>query len=181
MINWKALEKFIAPGKVVTLVIMIDGKEIGALSFNVDSLAYKEILEAVNHSAPVAVAEKKPELAKSNKKAEPAKKIETVESVIQVDDEFCERLVNDEYDDDVDEVAELDKIFIADKPMTREQIMAQDSKEPTNEQREQYEKEKQPDFSPQRGSVSAGPVKEPEPKKEPEKPAQQQMQLTDEW
>lgn len=48
MINWKELEKFIAPGKVVTLVIMVDGKEISALSFNVDTLAYKEILESVS-------------------------------------------------------------------------------------------------------------------------------------
>ena len=167
MINWKNLEKFIAPGKVVTLVMLIDGEEVGAFSFNVDSLAFKEALEAVSHLDPVKIAEKKTELAKSNKKAEPAKKIETVKSVIQVDDEFCERLVNDEYDDDVDEVAELDKIFIPDKPMTREQIMAQS--------------ELSTKIEPQRGSASSGPVKEPEPKKEPEKPAQQQMQLTDEW
>ena len=173
MINWKNLEKFIAPGKVVTLVMLIDGEEVGAFSFNVDSLAFKEALEAASHLDPVKVAEKKTELAKSNKKAEPAKKIETVESVIQVDDEFCERLVNDEYDDDVDEVAELDKIFITDKPMTREQIMMQSETAAQSELSTKVE--------PQRGSVSSGPVKELELKKEPEKPAQQQMQLTDEW
>lgn len=67
MINWKELEKFILPGKVVTLVIMVDGKEIGAFSFNVDSLAYKEILES-KAPEPVKIAEKDPE----KKEAKPA-------------------------------------------------------------------------------------------------------------
>ena len=61
MINWKNLEKFIAPGKVVTLVMLIDGEEVGAFSFNVDSLAFKEALEAASHLDPVKVAEKKSE------------------------------------------------------------------------------------------------------------------------
>lgn len=169
MINWKNLEKFIAPGKVVTLVMLIDGEEVGAFSFNVDSLAFKEALEAASHLDPVKVAEKKPEPAKSTKKADKTSKPEPE----PMDEE-------EEEDEDISEEEEkggeaIDKIFITDKPMTREQIMAQDSKEPTNEQREQYEKEKQSDFSPQRGSVSSGPVKEPE-KKEP-----QQIKLTDEW
>ena len=69
MINWKELEKFITPGRVMTLVIMIDGKEIGALSFNVDTLAYKAILETVKTTEPVKVAEKPIE-----KKSEPIKK-----------------------------------------------------------------------------------------------------------
>ena len=161
MINWKNLEKFIAPGKVVTLVMLIDGEEVGAFSFNVDSLAFKEALEAASHLDPVKVAEKKSEPAKSTKKADKTAKPEPE----PLDEE-------DEEDEDVSEEEEkggeaIDKIFIPDKPMTREQIMMQSETAAQSE--------------PQRGSVSSGPVKEPEPKKEPEKPAQQQMQLTDEW
>ena len=179
MINWKNLEKFIAPGKVVTLVLLVDGEEVGAFSFNVDSLAFKEALEAASHLDPVKVAEKKSEPVKSTKKAEPAKKVEKSEPEPMDEEE------NEDDGDDVDQVYEeakekfaptLEKL--ADKPMTREQIMAQDSKEPTNEEREQYEKEKQPDYSPQRGSVSSGPAKETEKKPEENK---NQLKLTDEW
>ena len=160
MINWKNLEKFIAPGKVVTLVMLIDGEEVGAFSFNVDSLAFKEALEAASHLDPVKVAEKKSEPAKSAKKADKIAKPES------------EPLDEEDENEDVSEEEEkggeaIDKIFIPDKPMTREQIMMQSETAAQSE--------------PQRGSVSSGPVKEPEPKKEPEKPAQQQMQLTDEW
>ena len=149
MINWKNLEKFIAPGKVVTLVMLIDGEEVGAFSFNVDSLAFKEALEAASHLDPVKVADKKTEPAKSTKlKVEKAAKPTEAElSKIDIDPEPL-----DEEDDGVDEVAELDKIFIPDKPMTREQIMSQMDKVST-------ELEK--------------PVEQ--------KPPQQQMQLTDEW
>lgn len=77
MINWKELEKFIIPGKVCTLVIMIDGKEIGAFSFNIETLAYKESLEQTVKTTPVIaekVVEKKPEPAKTEvKKPEPKK------------------------------------------------------------------------------------------------------------
>jgi hypothetical protein len=164
MINWKNLEKFIAPGKVVTLVMLIDGEEVGAFSFNVDSLAFKEALEAASHLDPVKVAEKKSEPVTAaqkkfdkqadkalGKKSEPKPEPEPLDE--EEDDEDPEEILGDN---------DIDKVFVPDnKPMTREQIMAQSE--------------------PQRGSVSSGPVKEPETKKEPDKPAQQQMQLTDEW
>ena len=57
MINWKELEKFIAPGKICTLGVMVDGKEIGAFSFNIETLAYKEILETKDPE-PVKIADK---------------------------------------------------------------------------------------------------------------------------
>jgi hypothetical protein len=164
MINWKNLEKFIAPGKVVTLVMLIDGEEIGAFSFNVDSLAFKEALEAASHLDPVKVAEKKSEPVTSaqkkfdkqadkalGKKSEPKPEPEPLDE--EEDDEDPEEILGDN---------DIDKVFVPDnKPMTREQIMMQS--EPSTK------------VEPQRGSVSSGPVKEPE------KPAQQQMQLTDEW
>lgn len=87
MINWKELEKFIAPGKVMTLVIMIDGKEIGALSFNVDTLAFKAILETVSNADVIKIADKvtekpvekkvetkKPDTKKPDTKKEPVDK-----------------------------------------------------------------------------------------------------------
>lgn len=77
MINWKELEKFIAPGKVCTLVILVDGKEIGAFSFNIETLAYKQILENID-KIPVTIAEKpvekKVELAKQEQKKKPVDK-----------------------------------------------------------------------------------------------------------
>lgn len=82
MINWKELDKFLAPGKVMTLVVMIDGKEIGALSFNVDTLAYKAILETVSNADVIKIAdkpaekpvEKKVETNKPDPKIEAAQK-----------------------------------------------------------------------------------------------------------
>jgi len=171
MINWKNLEKFIAPGKVVTLVMLIDGEEVGAFSFNVDSLAFKEALEAASHLDPVKIAEKKIEPAKSAKKAEPAKTKPEPEPLDEEEEE--------DEDEDVSEEEEkggeaIDKIFITDnKPMTREQIMMQSETMAQSGSSTKVE--------PQRGSVSSGPAKESETKKEPDKPAQQQMQLTDEW
>ena len=182
MINWKELEKFIAPGKVVTLVMLIDGEEVGAFSFNVDSLAFKEALEAASHLDPVKVAEKKIEPAKSTKKAEVSKQPKpTVSDNMDMPDP---ELMDDEEeeedeDEDVSEEEEkggeaIDKIFITDnKPMTREQIMIQSETMAQSGSSTKVE--------PQRGSVSSGPAKESETKKEPDKPAQQQMQLTDEW
>jgi hypothetical protein len=76
-INWKELEKFTTvPGKVVTLVVMIDGIEQFALSFSMESLAFKEILEKIS-PAEVKIAEKekitekKPEAHKPAETAKP--------------------------------------------------------------------------------------------------------------
>jgi ribosomal protein L12E/L44/L45/RPP1/RPP2 len=148
MINWKKLEKFIAPGGVVTLVVLVDGEEIGAFSFNVDSLAFKEVLEAVK-AEPVKVADKP--------KPAPVKKAETFKSQPKPEPEPM-----DEEEPEEEENNDIDKVFVPEsKPMTREQIMMQSE---TAAQQE-----------PQ------GPAKEPEQIKAPDKPAQQQMQLTDEW
>jgi hypothetical protein len=155
MINWKNLEKFIAPGKVVTLVMLIDGEEVGAFSFNVDSLAFKEALEAASHLDPVKVAEKKSEPAKSTKKAEISKQTRVIPTD-NMDEPEPEPLDEEEDEEEEEDDNDVDKVFIPEtKPMTREQIMAQ--QEPQ------------------------GPAKEPEQIKVPDKPAQQQMQLTDEW
>lgn len=154
MINWKNLEKFIAPGKVVTLVLLIDGEEVGAFSFNVDSLAFKEALEAASHLDPVKVAEKKAEPAKSTKKAEPAKpkpEPEPLDEDEDEDDEDPEEILGDN---------DIDKVFVAEKKeepkpvtMTREQIMAQ------------------------AGTAAEKPVEKPA--EEPKKPIQ--PTLADEW
>lgn len=58
MINFKELEKFAALGKVATIVVMVDGKELFALSFTMDTLAYKEILEVAEKAEKVVIAEK---------------------------------------------------------------------------------------------------------------------------
>lgn len=188
MINWKNLEKFIAPGKVVTLVLLVDGEEVGAFSFNVDSLAFKEALEAASHLDPVKVAEKKSEPVtaaqkKFDKQADKAlgkTKSEPKPEPEPMDEEEDEEPEEDDND--------IDKVFIesekeakekfaptleklADKPMTREQIMAQSE--------------------PQGGSVSSGPTKVPAEVSANEhsgsKSAEQidkgpqQFKLTDEW
>jgi len=72
MINLNELEKVITAGKVVTLVIMVDGKELAAVSFTVDTVAFKEILETVVKT-PIKIAEK-PEEKPVEKKTEPIKK-----------------------------------------------------------------------------------------------------------
>jgi hypothetical protein len=126
MINWKNLEKFIAPGKVVTLVLLVDGEEVGAFSFNVDSLAFKEALEAASHLDPVKVAEKKSEPAKSTKKSEPAKKAEKPEPEPMDEEEPEEEDVDSDGVPAEPEHNDIDKVFVPEtKPMTREQIMAQ--------------------------------------------------------
>jgi hypothetical protein len=138
MINWKELEKFIAPGKVMTLVIMIDGKEVGALSFNVDTLAYKEILEVVKPAEPVIIAEKP--------KAEPAKTVTTakkstkakpapVKPVIEPEVEPKDDNDGDNVDTETGEIKEtvveaikepIEEVKVEeDVPLSREQIMAQ--------------------------------------------------------
>lgn len=58
MINFKELEKFATSGKVATIVVLVDGKELFALSFQMDTLAYKEILEDAKHIEKVAIPDK---------------------------------------------------------------------------------------------------------------------------
>lgn len=72
MINLDELQKVVTSGKVVTLVIMIDGKELAAISFTLDTVAFKEILETVI-KAPVTIAEKT--APDANKTASDTKKI----------------------------------------------------------------------------------------------------------
>jgi hypothetical protein len=143
MINWKELEKFVAPGKVVTLVIMVDGKELGALSFNVDTLAYKEILEVAKTVETFMIAdkpEKKTEPAKTTKKSAPVK--EKIEPEV-MDDDPEEEEEEIEEDDEVTEKAEVStpkdmikKDHIQSElstkepvKMTRDQIMAATAKD----------------------------------------------------
>ena len=164
MINWKELEKFIAPGKVCTLVVMVDGKEIGAFSFNIETLAYKESLESVSKIEPAEkiyipdkVAEAKPVTATKTTKGKETKHKHVAPVVDDNDDE------SPFIDEDTGEVIEEAKAEekIEEKPknqtisnaaperMTRDQIMnaseVPDRKEPTNAQREEYENFKQPE------------------------------------
>ena len=122
MINWKNLEKFIVPGKVVTLVLLVDGEEIGAFSFNVDSLAFKEALEAASHLDPVKVAEKKKEPIKAKEKV-------TVNIPKGTDLNKIEPEPLDEEEEDEEEEEDVDSDGVPAEPsksMTREQIMAAD-------------------------------------------------------
>lgn len=110
MINWKELEKFIAPGKVVTLVIVVDGNEIGALSFNVDTLAYKEILEVIKEKPAVVIADKPVSSPKKQdtKKAEAPKPISKPEPEPMDDD--LEEEEEEENEEDLDpKVDEVEK------------------------------------------------------------------------
>jgi hypothetical protein len=169
MINWKELEKFVAPGKVMTLVVMIDGKEIGAISFNVDSLAYKAALESMPAEA-VKIAEKaieKKEPVKEKEKIKPQKG--SVSTFKGKQEEAPEPEPMDEGGDGIEADKETGEIIeatasisdkvdmngnsnidpgISEKRLTREQIMASavpDSREPTNDEREAYERKGQPE------------------------------------
>lgn len=141
MINWKELEKFIAPGKVVTLVIMVDGKEISALSFNVDTLAYKEILESVSKVDTIAerihIPDKTPaQPASTGKGKTKGKPIEKAEPVIE-DDNDESPFIDKDTGEVIESVETKVKAKIEDKPknltisnaaperMTRDQIMAE--------------------------------------------------------
>ena len=146
MINWKELEKFIAPGKVCTLVVMVDGKEIGAFSFNIETLAYKEILETKDPE-PVKIADKvveaKPAVATKTTKGK-TKAVEPVkaEPVIEDDDDDESPFIDEDTGEVIEEnkteaVKEVVNNTIADSTsrnagktaeperMTRDQIMAQ--------------------------------------------------------
>jgi len=137
MINWKELEKFIAPGKVVTLVIMVDGKELGALSFNVDTLAYKAILESISNveTTPLRVNIADKPVEKSGKKE--TGKLNKPEPELMDEDE-PEEEEEEDTSDKVDEVKKADDFIKKaeetkqSKPLTREQIMAQ---EPVKEEK----------------------------------------------
>jgi len=129
MINWKELEKVIAPGKVMTLVIMIDGKEIGALSFNVDTLAYKAILETVKTTEPVKVAEKPIE-----KKSEPIKK----------DTKKADKNDKTGKHPEFNPIPATNENTKDEKPMTRESVLAADEpKVILEDKQEQIEEEKE--------------------------------------
>ena len=100
MINFNELEKAVTVGKVVTVVILVDGKELVAMSFKTDTVAFKEILEKVIAPAPV-IADKPKEV----KKTEPAKaKSKTVvsrpESEPMDDDEQEEEFPDEDVDSD---------------------------------------------------------------------------------
>jgi hypothetical protein len=131
MINWKELEKFIVPGKVCTLIILIDGKELCALSFNVDTLAYKTILESVSNIETIPerihIAEKPIE-----KKTEPIKKPEPIKKADKNDKtgkhpEFNPVPAHEE--------KHVNKI-IENAPMTRESVLIVDNPEEVEEEEE---------------------------------------------
>lgn len=135
MINWKELEKFIAPGKVMTLVIVVDGQEIGALSFNIDSLAYKAVLETVSHVQPVVIPDKP---KKAVEKEAPKKSEITVQKPkpepepMDDDEPEEEEEENEEVEDEshVDFTKqEIKKPVVEDipvkKPLTREAVLSQ--------------------------------------------------------
>lgn len=169
MINLNELEKVITAGKVVTLVIMIDGKELAAMSFTVDTVAFKEILETVVKKT-VTIAEKS-----VDKKVEPEKKTtksetkvlekktekfaETVTEIEKQEEEATgpDQWSNEEEEDDNDNDSGVDPKTGADKETGEIKETIPDSKEPTNAQREAYERELETRYEPQRGSVSAGP------------------------
>jgi len=178
MINWKELEKFITPGKVCTLVIMVDGKEIGAFSFNIETLAYKEILES-KPMDPVKVADKtviasdikkaedeRKESLKAKKGTKPAEKIEPEpldeEEEEEEDNPDLPDFNADEKTGEIKEEVNLpgNKTITNSTPerrLTRAEIMAQ-SEEATSTTMNAAP------IVPQRGSVSSGPTKEPEKK-----------------
>ena len=131
MINWKELEKFVAPGKVMTLVIMIDGVELGALSFSVDSLAYKDVLEKVSAVEGIKIADKASDKV-VDVKSNPAKKKTDSPPLSKTNPKLAEEVKKDtdpmpmdeggdgiEVDTDTGEIKPEEK-----KPLTRDQIMA---------------------------------------------------------
>jgi len=142
MINWKELEKFISPGKVCTLVIMVDGKEIGAFSFNIETLAYKESLEVPKPAAPVVVAEKPKETPKSSGKRSTVKS-QTVQPVKPEPESLDEEEVKEDDEEEVEEVKPTEsellqrrfdvtpkqaENIITSTPMTRANIMEEQTK-----------------------------------------------------
>lgn len=145
MINFKELEKFVTSGKVMTLVVMIDGKEIGALSFTLDTLAYKAIFETAKPPEPVLIADKKPEepsKTKTPKKAEPKPISKPEPEPLDEDDEEPEEEPEEEDDNNtLQSPSEESKRLLAqaealaakkngqaeaDKPFTRESILSEE-------------------------------------------------------
>jgi len=106
MINFKELDKFIMTGDIMTLVIMVDGKELGALSFKLDTLAFKAVLE-VAKTADVKIPDKikvtVTERATSNKKSDVPKETKPI-LTDNMDEPEPEPLDDDEspFIDDVD-------------------------------------------------------------------------------
>jgi hypothetical protein len=103
MINFKELDKFIMTGDIMTLVIMVDGKELGALSFKLDTLAFKAVLE-VAKTADVKIPDKiKTEPAKTTKKPDVPKETKPI-LTDNMDEPEPEPLDDDEspFIDDVD-------------------------------------------------------------------------------
>lgn len=156
MINWKELEKYINTDTVITVVIMANGKEIFALSFNANTIAYKEVLESAKQIEEVKIPDKVIE------KKQPAKKSTSKSTLVNIDpDPIDEEEEEEELEDDDNSVeppedADMIKRNAIGHPandsstkMTREQIMAQEEeKKPTLEQVKEFEDSKQPENLP---------------------------------
>lgn len=166
MINWKELEKFITPGKVCTLVMLIDGKEIGAFSFNIETLAYKEAFET-KEPEPVKVADKKI-IATEIKKAETERK-ESLKAKKATKPE--PEPMDDDQDDDNE--PEVDEETGEIKPTLEQVEQFEESKQPDHKEPEPEKKltraeimaqseppvvETKQVHVPQRGSSSSGPT-----------------------
>lgn len=76
MINFSELDKIVASGKTITIVVLADSKEVFAISFDSATLAYKHLLEAGAAVITAPVIKDKPD---SPKPSSAAKTEETAE------------------------------------------------------------------------------------------------------
>lgn len=107
MINFDELNKFIKKDSIITLVVMADGIEIGAVSFKSDTLAFKDVLKANSNINIATAIIDKPVSTPTNKVTNIVAKQETVTNVSTT--------IVDKSNTIKENV----------KPLTREQIMAQ--------------------------------------------------------
>lgn len=128
MINLKELEKVVTSGKVATVAIMIDGKELVAFSFTLDTIAFKEILEITKVVETINIPDKK---------VEPAKAVETTSAAQKSFDKKADKALGktitkkadkpepEPMDDDVNDYPEGDNEDDSEAPF-------EDKDDPTN-------------------------------------------------
>ena len=82
MVDFSKFSKFITDNSVVTVVILVDGEEVGAVSFNASTVAFKEVSRDSIAKPPAeekkVVAAKEPaKIIASKKEEKPVQKLDS--------------------------------------------------------------------------------------------------------
>lgn len=125
MIDFSKFAKFITDDSVVTAVILVDGKEVGAVSFKANTVAYKEASETIQSKPPVVSEKAKEPVAAKNvaKKSTDVNKseVEKANNFIKKAEEKA--VVN--FNKQAAEVMTSGSRVEPSKPLTRDEIMSQ--------------------------------------------------------